>query len=162
VDRAISDPVEYMAAELEREIDKGLRADLIDAEELAVVRAAQRVTPAFSGERPVPCHRDYCPYNWLVCDQGVWAGVIDFEFAYWDVRVAEFSRYPDWEWIHKPDLVQALLDGYGRRLTPQEEQQWLVARTRYALSAITWGSANAYYGFEAEGREALKVLGRLL
>ena len=82
---------------------------------------------AFAGERPVPCHRDYGPANWLVTDDGVWAGVIDFEFAYWDVRVADFSRYPDWEWIHRPNLLDAFFDGYGRRLTPKEEQQRLRA-----------------------------------
>jgi hypothetical protein len=77
------------------------------------------------------------------------------------VRVTEFSRYPDWEWIHRPDLVEALLEGYGRSLTPTEEQQCLVARAQYALGAITWGMEEAYYGFVAEGRQALKHLASL-
>jgi Ser/Thr protein kinase RdoA (MazF antagonist) len=159
---AVSDAREYVATELGREIDNALRAGYLDDKELAVLRTAQRLAPAFAGERPVPCHRDYCPYNWLVTEEGDWVGVIDFEFAYWDVRVAEFSRYPDWEWIHRPDLVAALLDGYGRPLTPLEEQQCLVARAQYALSAITWGMEAAYYGFVAEGRQALKLLAELI
>jgi thiamine kinase-like enzyme len=36
---------------------------------------------AFEGEPAVPCHRDDGPANWLVTDDGHWAGVIDFEFA---------------------------------------------------------------------------------
>jgi Ser/Thr protein kinase RdoA (MazF antagonist) len=159
---AISDAVEYVTTDLEREIVKGVRAGYIDDREVAVVRAAQVLTSAFAGERPTPCHRDYCPYNWLVTDDGAWAGVIDFEFAYWDVRVAEFSRYADWEWIHRPDLVAALFDGYGRPLTPREEQQALVARTQYALGAITWGCENGFYGFVEEGRQALAHLSNLL
>ena len=43
-------------------------------------------------------------------------------------------------------------------MTSIEEQQCLVARAQYALSAITWGMEEAYYGFVAEGREALKLL----
>jgi aminoglycoside phosphotransferase (APT) family kinase protein len=158
---AISDAVEYVATELEQEIDKATGTGYLDDEELAVLQAAQRLAPVYAGERPVPCHRDYCPYNWLVAENGAWTGVIDFEFAHWDVRVAEFSRYPDWEWIHRPDLVEALLEGYGRSLTPVEEQQCLVARAQYALGAITWGMEAAYYGFVAEGRQALKHLARL-
>jgi Ser/Thr protein kinase RdoA (MazF antagonist) len=154
--------VEYVESELEREIGVALCAGYLDDEELAVLRAAQRLAPAFAGERPVPCHRDYCPYNWLVNEEGDWAGIIDFEFAHWDVRVAEFSRYPDWEWIHKPDLVEALLEGYGRSLTPREEEQCLVARVQYALSAITWGMEASYLGFVAEGRQALRHLAELL
>ena len=88
--------------------------------------------------------------------------MIDFEFAYWDVRVADFSRDPDWGWIHRPDLVEAFFQGYGRSLTPREEQQLLVARADYALSAILWGRDNAFFGFEREGREALAHLAPLL
>jgi aminoglycoside phosphotransferase len=152
----IRDAVEYVATDLERELDRAIRAGYLDDDEVAVMRAAQRLAPVFAGERPFPCHRDYCPYNWLVNEEGEWAGVIDFEFARWDVRVAEFSRYPDWEWIHRPDLVEALLEGYGRPLTAREEEQCLVARAQYALSAITWGMETAYFGFVKEGREALK------
>jgi hypothetical protein len=161
-DAPIGDAVEYVERGLEREIDVAFRAGYLDDAELAVLRAAQRLAPAFAGERPVPCHRDYCPYNWLVTEEGDWAGVIDFEFAHWDVRVAEFSRYPDWEWMHRPDLVEALLEGYGRPLTPREEEQCLVARAQYALSAITWGMEASYLGFVAEGREALNYLGEWL
>ena len=79
-----------------------------------------------------------CP-NWLVTSDGIWSGVIDFEFSYWGVRVADFTRYPDWDWMVRPDLVEAFFDGYGRSFTPQEEQQCLVAYAQYALNAIVWG-----------------------
>ena len=157
----IRDAVAYVETELEREIDAAICAGYLTDMERAVLRAAQRLAPAFAGERPVPCHRDYCPYNWLVTEEGEWAGVIDFEFAHWDVRVVEFSRYPDWEWMHRPDLVEALLEGYGRPLTPREEEQCLVTRAQYALGAITWGMEASYLGFVEEGRQALKHLAGL-
>ena len=120
------------------------------------------VSQALEGERPVPCHRDYCAANWLVSEAGIWTGVIDFEFAYWDVRVADFSRDPDWAWIRRPDLFNAFFEGYGRALTPSESQQLLVAHAEYALGAILWGRDNAFYGFEREGRESLAHLATLL
>jgi Ser/Thr protein kinase RdoA (MazF antagonist) len=156
------DAPEYIASELAREMEQALRASLLDSGETATLQAVQERLPAFAGERPVPCHRDCCPYNWLVTGEGAWAGVIDFEFAYWDVRVADFSRYPDWEWIERPDLVEALLQGYGRALTPAEEQQCHVYRAIYALSAINWGTEVGYLGFAREGHEALETLAGLL
>ena len=159
---AISDAVNYMRDNLEREIAKAVGAGYLDDEELAVARTTLQSTPIFAGERPVACHRDYCPYNWLISEQGAWAGVIDFEFAYWDVRVADFSRYPDWEWMDRPDLLDALYDGYGRALTSREKEQQFVAYVLYALGAITWGMEASYFGFVEEGRTALKRLATMV
>lgn len=158
----MSDAREYIWADLEHNAVRGARAGYLDDDELAVVRAAQERVEVFAGERPVPCHRDYCPVNWLVSTDGKWSGVIDFEFAHWDVRVADFSRYPDWEWIREPELLDAFLEGYGQPLTAEEEQQCLIARTRYALGAIVWGHEASFHGFVEEGRQALGHLAPLL
>jgi len=127
---------EYVSKRLKSQIERAIRAGYINDEELATVHAAYELTPAFEGERATPCHRDYCAANWLVSKEGTWAGVTDFEFAHWDVRVADFSRYPDWSWIGRPDLVDAFFEGYGRSLNSAEEQQLLVAHAEYALGAI--------------------------
>ncbi len=152
----------YILANLETWTEKGLRAGHLTDDELAFVRRVSSLVSAFEGERPVPCHRDYSPANWLVSGDGAWTGVIDFEFSSWDVRVADFTRYPDWEWITRPELMNAFFEGYGRSLTPKEEQQRWVTHTLYALSAIVWGEENAYHGFAAEGRQAIQHLAGLL
>jgi Ser/Thr protein kinase RdoA (MazF antagonist) len=158
----IRDAQEYVSGQLERDIDRAVRGSYIDDDEIATLRAACERIPAFEGERPAPCHRDYCAANWLVDEQDTWTGVIDFEFAYWDVRVADFSRDPDWAWIVRPDLADAFLEGYGRPFSPAEEQQLLVSRAAYALSAVLWGHDYAFHGFEREGHAALAHLAPLL
>lgn len=157
-----TDAREYVSQRLKSQVEQAVQAGLITDAELAVLEAAYALVPAFAGERPVPCHRDYCAANWLVNQQGIWVGVIDFEFACWEVRVADFSRDPDWAWIRRPDLLSAFFEGYGRSLTPPEEQQLLVAHAEYALSAILWGHTHAFYGFEQEGRVSLAHLATLL
>jgi len=158
----VNDAETYVDAEFSRLLADGKVKNLLDESEIAIIQAARQLTPAFAGEQPTACHRDYGPDNWLVAPDGSWSGVIDFEFAHWDVRAIDFSRYPNWEWIHRPDLLAAFFEGYGRHLTPLQETQTTVARTLYALGAIVWGHGAEFYGFEAEGRLALKHLKDLL
>jgi Ser/Thr protein kinase RdoA (MazF antagonist) len=158
----ISDAREYILRDLEDLLERGARGGYLSRDQLSIVQAASALVPSFKGEHPVPCHRDYCPANWLVSGDGAWAGIIDFEFAYWDVRAADFTRYPAWDWISRPDLAEAFFDGYGCSFTYAEEQQRLVAHALYALGAIVWGMENSYFGFAEDGRQALKHLGKLL
>ena len=157
---AICDARQFMSTQLQNAADRGRRMGYLSATELDVIQAGLNLVPSFEGEVSVPCHRDYCPANWMVTDDGVWAGVIDFEFSQWNVRATDFTRYPDWDWIARPDLVEAFFEGYGK-LTPEQEQQRFVAHVRYALTAVVWGMDNEYHGFAEEGRNALKHLGNL-
>ncbi len=160
------DAREYISQRFGSLIEKAVQGGYINDAELATVQAAYTLIPAFEGERPTPCHRDYCAANWLVSPEGAWSGIIDFEFAYWDVRAADFTRDPNWAWIRRPDLYQAFLEGYaaqgGSPFTPTVEQQLLVGHAEYALGAIVWGRDFAFYGFEQEGRDSLTHLALLL
>jgi Ser/Thr protein kinase RdoA (MazF antagonist) len=66
----------------------------------------------------VPCHHDYTPRNWLVHDGTV--SVIDFEWAGLDAWVADLARLHLSVWRTRPDLREAFLTGYGRRLSPAD------------------------------------------
>lgn len=154
----VRNAVTYIRTDLVRQGEACRMAGLLDRKERDVVEAALEHTSVFAEEPPVPCHRDYHPANWIITADGVWGGVIDFEFARWDVKVADFSRYPNWEWMYRPELLEAMFDGYGRRLTSNENRQLVVARVQYALSAITWGYEHSYVGFVEEGRQAIKHL----
>lgn len=155
---AITEAPAYVLADLDHWVARGERAGCLTAEELALIASSRPLVEAFRGELPIPCHRDYGPANWLIAPDGTWAGVIDFEFSRWDVRISDFTRYPDWEWFHRLDLIEAFFEGYGRFLTPQEEVQCLFGHVQYAVAAIVWGCENGFHGFEAEGREALQRL----
>jgi Ser/Thr protein kinase RdoA (MazF antagonist) len=158
----IQDAAAYLTAEMDDWLQRGARGNYLNGGELAVLDDARSLLPAFAGEQPIPCHRDYSPANWLVTESGAWAGVIDFEFAFWDVRAADFTRYPGWEWIDRPDLIDAFFTGYGRAFTAREEKQRLFSHALYALGAIVWGEENGYLVFAGEGRRALRQIAGLL
>ncbi len=72
-----NDAQEYVTRELDGWLARG-EHDILSADELAIAQSARRLIPAFAGERPTPCHRDYCAANWLVGDAGAWKGATRF------------------------------------------------------------------------------------
>ncbi len=158
----VSDACTFLTQEMDGWLSRDEGGKYLSQDDRAVVESARHLLPAFAGERPSPCHRDYCPANWLVSQAGAWTGVIDFEFAYWDVWTADFARDPFWNWISRPSLPEAFLAGYGRTITSREEQQVLVGRALFALAAVVWGEENDYHVFAEEGRLALKALGKIM
>jgi aminoglycoside phosphotransferase (APT) family kinase protein len=156
----VKDAIDYVTLGFRDWQERGERGGYLSTNELSIVRMALDQVDVFNGEHPVACHRDYCPANWLVSAEGRWVGVIDFEFAYWDVRAADLTRYPNWDWIRRPEFAQAFFDGYGRSFTPAEERQHWIAHVQYALGAVVWGMENAYFVYAQEGRQALEYLGK--
>ena len=159
-DPLVRDAAEYVTTALDRDVKQAEKAGYLDDSELGVVREAQGMVHVFKGEQPIPCHRDYNPANWLIDKADRWIGVIDFEMSAWDVRVAEFSRYPQWEWMLQPEVINAFFDGYGRNLTANEQDQLFVAHVQYAISCILWGHEHNYHGFVREARDSLGTLGK--
>ena len=74
----------------------------------------------------------------------------------------KMHRDPELNWISQPELAETFLDGYGRSFSLEEEKQRLVAHVQYALAAVVWGMESEYFGFAAEGRQALKHLAERL
>jgi 8-oxo-dGTP diphosphatase len=157
----VLDACDYVRSGFEDLLRREAGTGWLDKGERVVVQSALQRIPAFAGEPPTPCHRDYCAANWLIRADGTWAGVIDFEFSAWDLRAADFTRDPGWHWLSRPDLLDAFFSGYGRSFSDAEEQQRFVAYTQYALVAVVWGMENEYYGFVEEGHLALRRLAEL-
>jgi Ser/Thr protein kinase RdoA (MazF antagonist) len=80
----------------------------------------------------VPCHGDYLTHNWLVDASGT-LRVIDFGNARWQIPAAEFARLYFGPWWHRPDLVEAFFEGYGRRPDGRELE---FARHRVVVRAV--------------------------
>ena len=70
----------------------------LDADLVSWARSILPSTELFGGEPCVPCHRDYSPRNWLVCEKstGLQWSLIDFERARLDLGYADFQRPSIW------------------------------------------------------------------
>lgn len=134
-----------------------LAAGLLTGRELGFVRAEVRALAGRSAGAGgadgvgaalrVACHRDYNVRNWLIDEDDGDCGaaatrlyVIDFEWAGLDVWVRDLVRLSFGPWVDRPDLQEAFLDGYGRRLDAADRALlagcsaltavWLVVKAR--------------------------------
>ena len=93
---------------------------LLDSRTARRCRARVAALARLAPPARVPCHRDYTPRNWLV-HRGT-LRVIDFEWSGLDAPVADLARLHLGAWAGRPDLRAAFLGGYGRQLSPAEDQ----------------------------------------
>ncbi|WP_327720376.1 aminoglycoside phosphotransferase family protein [Streptomyces sp. NBC_00490] len=104
----------------------------------------------------VPTHGDFQLRNLLLDDNGSLA-VIDFERSEPGPAIRDLVRLSD-AWATQPRLHDAFMSGYGRALTPAEEERFVVDSTLDALSGIQYGATQA----DAETQErGYRTLARL-
>lgn len=136
---------------------------------LLAARAARSADPRlFAGARRAPCHRDFTASNWLVSGLEIDGKlgslddffVIDFEHAHMDSPLIDLVKLWTEVWGQRPDLEAAFFAGYGRALTPDEQEQLGVLAAMHAMATIAWAHEHADPQFQALGQRALRrVLG---
>lgn len=109
----------------------------------SIVARAEAVPPL---DR-VPTHGDFQLRNLLLDKDGSLA-VIDFERSEPGPAIRDLVRLSD-AWATHPRLYDAFLDGYGRELTPAEEERFVIDSALDALSGIQYGATHG----DAETRE---------
>jgi hypothetical protein len=104
-----------------------------------------------------PCHLDFQPRNWLISPVGV-VSVIDFEHARIDLPARDLVRLRFRSWPSRPDLRDAFLDGYGRRLRSAEDRLSWHLGALDALTALARRYENNDPALVAAGRDTLRPL----
>ncbi|HEY3871858.1 MAG TPA: aminoglycoside phosphotransferase family protein [Actinocrinis sp.] len=133
-------------------------AGLLTARELGAARAGVRALCEVGvPQRQVPCHRDYSQRNWLVDDDGG-LRVIDFEWARPDVWVTDLIRLSFGAWQDRPDLQEAFLDGYGRRLSDADRAVLTGCSILTAVWLVVKARESAQGSFEQSSRLMLRRL----
>ncbi|MFE6977127.1 phosphotransferase [Streptomyces sp. NPDC057682] len=107
----------------------------------AFIRSTAGSAAGLAPLETVPTHGDFQLRNLLWDDSSGVLGVIDFERSEDGPAVRDFVRLSD-AWHGRPDLFQAVMDGYGRLFTPAEEAQLTVLSVLDAVSGISYGTAH--------------------
>jgi Ser/Thr protein kinase RdoA (MazF antagonist) len=119
-----------------------------------------RSVVARAGEVPpldcVPTHGDFQLRNLLMDEDGSLA-VIDFERSEPGPAVRDLVRLSD-AWATRPGLHDAFMSGYGRDLTPAEEERFVIDATLDSLSGIQYGATHADAETQQRGHRTLTRL----
>ncbi|MEE1931532.1 phosphotransferase [Streptomyces sp. TRM 70351] len=140
---------------LERHL-AGARPHLAPKDE-EFIRATAKKAATLPAPDTVRTHGDFQPRNlrWDTAAGSLY--VIDFERAEWGPAVRDFVRLSD-AWHGRPDLLQAVMDGYGRPFTLEEETQLTVLSVLDPVSGISYGAA---HGDPELVERGLRTLARL-
>jgi 8-oxo-dGTP pyrophosphatase MutT (NUDIX family) len=140
---------------LERHLDSA-RAHLAPGDDEFIRTTAEKAAglPALEA---VPTHGDFQLRNLRWDDAADACYVIDFERSEEGPAIRDFVRLSD-AWHGRPDLRQAVMDGYGRPFTPEEEVQLAVLSVLDAVSGISYGPA---HGDPELVERGLRTLARL-
>ena len=90
----------------------------------------------------VASHGDFQPRNWLWDTASGRLGIIDWERAEPAAAVRDLVRLEYGPWDGRPDLREDFFAGYGRMLTPEEDETLFCHAVLDALSGLVWGLAN--------------------
>ncbi|MFD7323939.1 phosphotransferase [Streptomyces sp. NPDC059875] len=121
------------------------------------IRATAEGAVSLAPLETVPTHGDFQLRN-LRWDEAADAlYVIDFERSEEGPAVRDFVRLSD-AWHGRPDLFKAVMDGYGRPFTPEEQAQLTVLSVLDAVSGISYGAAHGDPELVERGRRTLARL----
>ncbi|OKJ68760.1 NUDIX hydrolase [Streptomyces sp. CB02460] len=137
---------------LERHLD-GARPHLADGDE-EFVRTAVKSAAALP---TVPTHGDFQLRNLRWDEEADTLYVIDFERSEDGPAIRDFVRLSD-SWHGRPDLLAAVMNGYGRAFTREEEIQLAVLEALDAVSGISYGAAHGDPELVERGRRTLARL----
>lgn len=132
--------------------------DILDADLVDAVRQAFD-EPISDTIRRVPCHRDLQLHN-LFIDRSsgeVDVMVIDFGQSRLDVWLSDLVKLFQHADPERLPLRQALLEGYGRRLRPDEADLLDRLRGLHGLATYVWASSHGDQRGMKIGREVLSA-----
>ena len=125
-----------------------------------VCACIEDVLPLTTDLKRVPCHRDYTARNWLVATGKLY--IIDFEHARPDLWFADIERLYSEVWPGRPDLRAAFIEGYGRRLSADEESVLLGLAAFAGMGTVVWAREHGDTVFESRSWARLKRIKRIL
>ncbi|MFI2736870.1 phosphotransferase [Streptomyces sp. NPDC018711] len=140
---------------LERHLD-GARPHLAPGDE-EFVRAAAEKAVGLPALDVVSTHGDLQLRNLRWDEDADALYVIDFERSEEGPAVRDFVRLSD-AWHGRPDLLEAVLDGYGRPFTPAEEARFRILSVLDAVSGISYGATHGDPELVERGRRTLARL----
>jgi thiamine kinase-like enzyme len=118
--------------------------------------ASERAREVFDAYQPktvlvVPTHGDWQPRNWLMGATEL--KIIDFGRYQFRPAASDFCRLAVQQWRSEPRLEAAFFEGYGS--DPRDDELWIIALLREAVSTAAWAYQVGDHKFEQQGHRMI-------
>ncbi|MEK4852492.1 aminoglycoside phosphotransferase family protein [Paenibacillus sp. FSL H7-0756] len=150
-----ADPVQYVADTIQDLTSQCVNEGLVQADELSLTDWALQNVHILRHSAPVPISWDSTPGNWLVNDQGILTGMIDFENMLWGLAVDNFSILFARYFIDHPSARDAYFAGYGPEVLKNQTAEIQICCIKMALGDICWGTHHHQPEVVRSGRELM-------
>lgn len=156
----IADPIYYISSSLENILKLGVDKRLFDSGDRHVVEWCIKKCDIFKDCVPVPTNWDFSPNNWMVDENGIFTGLLDFENMLWGIDVDSFGVIIERYTYDKPFLRDAFFKGYGLKNNSERQLQVFIISVKMAIADIYNGVSNNHERFLVCGRRLLTDLKR--
>lgn len=140
---------------LEEWIGRDLRG-VLHGHEIDYARSIMSTDSRKQSVEAVWAHRDWGPRNWIVNGDLVYA--VDFEHARRESWVADLVRLWWGEWVGRPDLQAAFLEGYGHCPSPGDMERLSVISVVTHISTIVWALNEGAVDVGTKARRSLETM----
>ena len=156
--KVITDPIYYVSSSLESILKLGFDNQLFDNSDKHLVEWCIKKCDIFKDSVPVPTNWDFSQNNWMVDENGLFTGFIDFENMLWGIDVDSFGVIIERYTFDKPYLRDAFFKGYGLENNFERQLQVFIVSVKMAIADIYNGSLHNHERFLTCGRRLLNEL----
>lgn len=153
-----TDPVHYINSALEDILKSGYDKELLNNSDKKLVEWCMKQSDVFTNSRSVPTNWDFSQNNWMVDENGMFTGFIDFENMLWGIDVDSFGVVIERYTQDRLRLRKALFEGYGLDDSLEKQLQLKIVSVKMAIADITYGASIGDDRFFSLGRKLLDRL----
>lgn len=155
-----TNPEYYISSSMESILQSGYDSQILDNSDKKLAEWCIKNCGVFKNSFPVPTNWDFSQNNWMVDENGIFTGLIDFENMLWGIDVDSFGVIIERYTYDKPSLRQAFFDGYGLENDTEKQLQIFITSVKTGIADVCYGSSTKNERFEKLGRQLLSELKR--
>jgi len=140
IEDSFIDAYSYLEESLNELEDDLIKEALMSKTNADLLEAARAKLHLFTGEVPVPVSWDSTPGNWIVDQNNIFKGMIDFENMRWGIRTDSFGILYERYFLDDMNREKAFFEGYGLDYLENEKEKITFALIKIALSDLYYGS----------------------
>jgi hypothetical protein len=157
-ENAKTDPVEYIYDSIETLATLMLDNEILDYSYKSLIEWCLDNCNIFRDDYPAPTNWDLSQNNWMVDDNGIFTGFIDFENMLWSLPLDSFAVMQERYTFDKPHLLDSFYGGYGLVRNELTELKQKILSVNSSMASIDYGHKASYQYFFDCGMRMLKSI----